>query len=227
MPLEFSLWILSILAVSAPRAAAGSWGLWFSSQSPMLNLPFSGWSLMSASLGWLGLSDWLESEKHKKYSQNYRICERKWIRGARLSRKVQPRNQEWGCQENDVMNEKTVKETREGAGAWAFSPLCARSVIEALQNHSPKERWFPTHFLVTYILVSGNGFILHHTPLKLDSDHNKGRFLKLVLKSPDSSTDCRLMPLNFKGIECAGSNQYQTMLPEAQASPAANAFLQW
>lgn len=45
-PQIFALgWVLA-----AVHSASTSW-------SPKLDLPFSGWSFMSASLGWLGLSD--------------------------------------------------------------------------------------------------------------------------------------------------------------------------
>ena len=93
-----------------------------SNQSPKLNLPFSGWSLMSASLGWLGLSDWLESEKHKNTAKNYRVCERKWIRGGRLSQKVQRVNQEWEHYRSAMMIKKGRKKRR-GEGQQPQQPV--------------------------------------------------------------------------------------------------------
>ena len=142
-----------------PWLAAGYHGLSEQQPESQLNLPFSGWSLMSASLGWLGLSDWLESEKHKNTAKNYRVCERKWIRGGRLSQEVQRVNQEWEHYRSAMMI-KNGRKKRQGEGQPPQQPVpserTAGSVhtsgstwlapdhnLKLFRNHPPTQRPFP------------------------------------------------------------------------------------
>lgn len=174
-----------------------------SNRRPKLNLPFSGWSLMSASLGWLGLSDWLESEKHKNTAKNYRVCERTWIRGARLSQKVQHVHEEWDRCRSDMMTGKKRGEQRKGRKTAAsaahafredlvlFTPPVALGLCQIITWNSSetilwqRETISKLLFSIIYTLESDKDFILHYTHLKLDSEHNKvsKHILKLVYKS--------------------------------------------
>ena len=131
-----------------------------SNQSPKLNLPFSGWSLMSASLGWLGLSDWLESEKHKNTAKNYRVCERKvdqrWqtfskgsarkpgVRTLQRWREDQKRKKEKtggeGRQPQQPMpSERTLGSVYTSGSTW----LAPDHNLKLFRNHPPTQRPFP------------------------------------------------------------------------------------